>query len=376
MPVTNQFRHQTYSSQEPTAPWRMLSAEFPPQPGTPEFDQALKKFSQSIADEVDAIWLVHGTFAGNDAFGLFGQLEKLMPASGLLLKDLGKKMTDYLAGDSGNYTPEFAELIDLPIPVRRFVWSGENTHSGRSMAAVELLSELLTHVEQEKRVLLWGHSHAGNIAALITNLLGAESWCRFQFLELVEQLLPTERLKLKTAMSLNTKIDQLGSDLSLDVVNFGTPICYGWDATGYRRLFHVVHHRPIPETNPWQCPVVKAGMNFRDGFKGDWVQVLGITGSNFLPFLFDSTTRAAEQKLGQFLAPELTRSDYWSSVKHGMRVAEEGETLLVDYDNTDSLAGETAGHSIYTKPQWLAFHLELLASLYDSSKPPTNLPSP
>ena len=366
--MPNRFRHQVYSSKEPSAPWRTLAAEFPPQPGTPGFSQALESFAKSITAEVDSIWLVHGTFAGNDALGLFGQLEKLIPASGPVLKDFGKKMTDYLAGDSGNYTSEFVELIDVPIPVRRFVWSGENTHSGRSVAAVELLRELLTHIQQEKRVLLWGHSHAGNIAALITNLLAAEDRVRLQFLELVEQLLPTKRLPEKNSNSLSSKIEKFGSDLTLDIVNFGTPIAYGWDAAGYRRLFHIVHHRPLADANDWQWPVVKAGKNFPNGLKGDWVQILGITGSNFLPFLLNPATRAAEQQLGEFLAPGLGRSDYWSSIKHGMRVAEKGETVLVDYDDTDSLAGETAGHSIYTKPQWLAFHLELLASLFGSKK--------
>ena len=366
--VPKRFRHQVYSSKEPTAPWRTLNAEFPPQPGTPGFSQALENFSKSITAEVDSIWLVHGTFAGNDALGLFGQLEKLIPASGPILKEFGKKMTDYLAGDSGNYTSEFVELIDVPIPVRRFVWSGENTHSGRSMAAVELLRELLKHIQQEKRVLLWGHSHAGNIAALITNLLAAEDQLRLQFLELVEQLLPTKRLAENNSTSLNSKIEQFGSDLTLDIVNFGTPIAYGWDAAGYRRLFHIVHHRPLEDANDWQWPVVKAGKNFPNGLKGDLVQVLGITGSNFLPFMLNPATRAAEQQLGEFLAPGLSRGDYWSSIKHGMRVAEEGETVLVDYDDTDSLASETAGHSIYTKPQWLAFHLELLSSLFRPKK--------
>ncbi len=364
MPFKNHFQHCRYSGERPDAPWRMMDADFPAQPGSEAFERKVAAFADAIAGQVDAIWLVHGTFAGNDALGWFGQLERLVPAAGPVLKNVGKKLTDYLAGDSGNYTPEFAELIDVPIPVRRFVWSGENTHSGRCKAAMELAGELLSRIDDEKRVLLCGHSHAGNVAALITNMLGAEDWVRDQFLDLGEKLLPRKRVPGEAGASLREMLKSHGDELVVDVANFGMPVCYGWETAGWRKLLHVVNHRPIKGSPEWLCPVVDAGLKRRDGLKGDWVQVMGITGSNFLPWLLDSGTRNAESELHEFLAQGMPRREYWSRVKRGMRVAPEGETVLVAYDNTDGLAAETAGHSVYTKPQWLAFHLELLAEMY------------
>ncbi len=98
----------------------------------------------------------------------------------------------------------------------------------------------------------------------------------------------------------------------------------------------------------------------RDGSLGDVVQVLGITGSNFLPWLLSKSFRAVEQTLHDFLAPSCDRKNYWARARLGMRVADEGTTLLVSYEDVNGLARETMGHSIYTKPQWLSFHLKLL----------------
>jgi hypothetical protein len=51
-----------------------------------------------------------------------------------------------------------------------------------------------------------------------------------------------------------------------------------------------------------------------------------------------------------------------------MRVADEGETVLVNYENTDGHASQTFGHSVYTKPEWLAFHLELIEKFYGETR--------
>ena len=190
MPLNNHFRHQTYHADQPAAPWRLIEAPFPAQSSSDAFADTVSRFAKAVEENVDAVWFVHGTFAGNDALGWFGQLERLIPAAGPVLKNFGKKLTDVLAGDSGNFTPAFIDLIDVPVPTRRFVWSGENTHSGRSKAAIELLDELLQRADSESRVMLWGHSHAGNVAALISNLLAAEPWVRDKFLDLVEPLFP------------------------------------------------------------------------------------------------------------------------------------------------------------------------------------------
>jgi hypothetical protein len=367
MPLKNHFRHQEYHASQPTAEWRLVDAQYPPQPDSESFAKRMSAFADSIDGKVDAIWFVHGTFAGNDALGWFSQLERLVPAAGPVLKSFGKKLTDVLAGDSGNFPPRFVELFETNSTVRRFVWSGENTHSGRNKArgpeVMEmLLDQLLSRVDQEPQVMIWGHSHAGNVAALITNLIAAEPWVRDKFLDLVEPLFPARGPNKCPLMRVRSAIESgKSSKLQLDVINFGSPVCYGWDTAGYRSLTHVVAHVPQANQPEWLCPVsLKHAKAARDGSLGDVVQVLGITGSNFLPWLLSKSFRAVEQTLHDFLAPSCDRKNYWARARLGMRVADEGTTLLVSYEDVNGLARETMGHSIYTKPQWLSFHLKLL----------------
>ena len=366
MPLKNHFRHQQYTEAEPTAPWRLVDAEFPSQPGTDCFESVYSRFVDSVANNVDAIWLVHGTFAGHDALGWFGQLERLIPAAGTVLKDFGKKLTDVLAGNAGNFPPEFVDLFQEGPETRRFVWSGENTHSGRCKAAIELLDELLQRVDEEPRAMLWGHSHAGNVVALITNLLGAEPWVRDKFLNLVEPLFPIRDDRMCALARVRLAFESgLVERLKLDSFNFGSPISYGWDTAGYRKLIHIVNHVPLEGQPYWLCPLVEAGKNLADRVPGDLVQILGITGSDFLPWLLNRTTREVEAELHEFLAPDFSRRDWWSRAKFGMRAADEGETILISYENVDGHASQTFGHSVYTKPQWLSFHLDLIGRMYE-----------
>lgn len=367
MPNKNHFRHQQYKASEPKTPWRQIYADFPPQPDTTDFSACRNRFDKSISRHIDAIYLVHGTFAGNDALGWFSQLEKVMPAAGPVLKKYGKKLTDMLAGDDGNYTPKFQSLFPPSIPTRRFVWSGENTHSGRSKAAIELLDELLSRVDVEGRVLLWTHSHAANVVALITNLIAAEHSVQLDFLRRVQPLFsPTAQESDSLSRVENAVDSQTVNQLQLDIVNFGSPITYGWDTAGYRKLIHIVNHVPIEGRSEWLCPPSAKGNRAEDGQRGDLVQILGITGSDFFPWLLNSKTRASEKVLHQFLAPDCSRRDWWARASIGMRVAEEGETVLVNYQNQDKLATATFGHTVYTRPQWLSFHMELISDFYDS----------
>lgn len=393
MPVKNHFQHQRLTADEPEAPWSATAAPFPAQLGDPAFKDSIDRFIASIEQHIDSLWLVHGTFVGNDALGIFGQIERAIPALGPTLKLLGKNLTDALAGDTGNFSNRFAEQISGTALVNRFTWSGENSHSGRCKAAIELLAAMIEQIETCPRVLLWGHSHAGNIAALVTNMIGAEPWCRDAFLKLAEPLFPasnnqstqpTALVKVREAFSSGT-----AQKLELDIVNYGTPVSYGWDSGGYRKLMHVVNHHPASGQPLWLCPPVKvAGRwlfpNFNSNtgsevstpdslggddeqLSGDMIQILGIAGSEFLPWLLDQSTRDCETALQKFIAPGHERNEYIRHASIGARVANEGISVLVEYDNTNGLAAATMGHSIYTRTAWLAFHCDLVRkTLYSS----------
>jgi hypothetical protein len=364
MPKRNNFKHQTHSDQPPKAPYAILQAELPSAPSSPEFKSVSGKFAERIFGKVDAVYFSHGTFAGNDPLGWIAQFERSIPSSGSPLRELGKKLTDAITKDSGNFMDDFLELFPLEIPTRKFTWSGENTHTGRCQAAIKLLAVLFERIETEPRVLLWSHSHGGNVSALITNLLGADEWARNQFFDLMWPFFPSAENNELVKVQNSLEDESIRSRLKIDVVNFGTPICYGWDTSGYSQLMHVVHHKLSSGIPDYLSPALSlAG----DGIAGDVAQLIGITGSNFWPYLLSETTRETEKKVHEFLAPELTRKNYLQRFRLGMRVAEEGTTLLVDYDNANGWAKELAGHAIYTRKDWLAFHLDLVGARFYGS---------
>lgn len=307
MPKRNNFKHQIYTDQPPKAPFEVFSATLPPPPGTAGFNQSVKTFSQRIEDKIDAIYISHGTFVGNDALGWVAQIERAIPDSGSKLRQLGKRLTDALTKDSGNFMDGFADLIKSNIPARLFTWSGENVHTGRCRAAIDQLAQMFDRIDSEPRVLLWGHSHAGNIAALITNLIGADEWVRNQFFDLMWPFYPDadDNPLLKVQKSLED--ESLKQQLKIDVANFGTPICYGWDTGGYRNLLHIVNHKTNAGTEDYLAPAISIT---GEGIVGDIAQLLGITGSNFWPYLLTQTTRETEKKIHEFLAPDITRRDY------------------------------------------------------------------
>lgn len=336
---------------------------------------------------VGAVYLVHGTFAGLDTLGILAELGRWYPAGREAIGRIAKRMIDSIAGDAGNYTPRYAETfqesIGVPddwIPVRLFHWSSENHHLGRADAAVRLIDELAAlELPADRRILLWGHSHAGNVFALMTNLLGCNRTAVHQFFEAargyyrvpltgvvdipvwqrVFQLLVNEP-RCPAARALAQR--------KLDFVTFGTPIRYGWDSRGYDHLLHFVNHRPtsgLPEYRAAFPPTVD------DVFRaaaGDYIQQIGIAGTNAMPGILAWRAWLADRRLNELLQPNLSARDLLSRLKLGTRVQDEGTTLLVDYGPpSGNLAQHLAGHAVYTRYDWLLFHAEQVAARFYGS---------
>ncbi|RIK74295.1 MAG: hypothetical protein DCC67_16795 [Planctomycetota bacterium] len=384
----------------------MLHSGPPTEPSSPEFGERVAGAGAAFGRAgVAAVYLIHGTFAGNDALGLATELERLAPRLAQALRRCGKRTLDLILGETGNYTPRFAARMEQSlsrgagrsIPVRLFHWSSLNNHIGRADAAIRLLDELATFAQApihhpplskggagggvsaaedaadratspHVRVLLWSHSHGGNVVALATNLLGADDAARSEFFaaagafyrggwtgkpafpawQRVEELLARPEHPLRR--------------LQLDVVNFGTPIRYGWDSSGYAKLLHVTNHRPREgdadylARYPVRCAAVLSGR------AGDFVQQLGIAGSNLPPLPLALQTFLANRRLGSLLERQLPPRLLTTRMKAAMRVPEEGVTLLVDYDDPDRLPHRhLLGHAPYTRSRWLPLHCELVA---------------
>jgi len=387
MPRANRFRHQVYRSERPTSPYHLLPAVSPTDPSSAEFGDQLAEAGALFGQaQVAAIYCVHGTFAGNDALGLLTELARFAPGLSKSLSQLGKRTVDCVAGESGNYTPEFVVALQSAlssgakrtIPVRLFNWSSQNNHIGRADGAVRLLAELSrvanelvsaqTAGTEPPRMMLWGHSHGGNVLSLITNLLGADGEAREEFFHAARSFYrPWIRREIDMTVWQEVR-EILGNDdhalrhAALDIVSFGTPVRYGWDAGGYSKLLHFVHHRPSEGDAEFLAPHPIEMRRLLNAEQGDYVQQLGIAGTNFAPNPLALRTLLADWRLDRFLEQDLASERILTRLSHATRVPDEGTTLLVDYDAIEKgLHRHLAGHGVYTRQKWLPFHCREIA---------------
>ncbi len=366
MPKSNGFRHQSYSVNEPSSPWQLIRAGDPYSPDSPEFRQLLQSAARAYQRaEVAAIFLVHGTFAGDDALGFIHSVSRIFPPFAERARQAHKQASDRLLRDAGNYTAQYAERLqqDSGIPVHVFHWSSENHHLARADAAICLIDRIAAFdPSTSKRVLLWGHSHGGNVFALMTNLLAAESSTRRRFFRAARSYYRGSASRRDAASAWYRVRDFLrhggGQRLpKLDLVTFGTPIRYGWDTDGYGQLLHFVHHRPRTDLPPYRTGLPRSFEDILSADDGDYPQHLGIAGTNLTPNVFSWRSWLADVRLGRLLQSGVRRSDLLRRLQAGVRVADEGLTLLVDYGRTEeSFPLNLAGHAVYTRLRWLPFH--------------------
>ena len=391
MPWHNHFRHQRYGPPNPSQ-YELVAL--------PDTDWDKQQFVADTAiaarqirrADVSGILLIHGTFVGTDALGLFRKLAHFWQPAGEWLKQSSKQLSHVIAQDAGNYSPQYAEFLEHTvnqdegphIPVHLFSWSGENHHLGRADGAIQLLQQLTQwqHL-RPGRILCWGHSHGGNLLALLTNLLGSHRRVRRRFFRTVSRFYrwPGDRtVTNNTWRGMRKLLDQdepVFPNHTFDMVTFGTPIRYGWDTGVAKRLLHFVHHRRSAGRRPDQAPYPITAGDFLQGKHGDCVHQLAIAGTNWAPTVLSWRARRADRRLHRLLQKGVPSRDLLTHLEQGGRVAEDGHTLLVDYgDPASQQTQHLAGHSIYPRREWLAFHLNEVASRFYSSPESRQPPAP
>ena len=400
MPEHNHFRPQSYeptdaattSEAQARVKIEYLTAEAPPTRGSDDWNERMRRAGEQMrAEKVAAIYLLHGTFVGDDAVGLLRLLGGLWPSAGDVLRGCEKRFADKVVRDAGNYTPAYAAQLERDLaapnqlesaptpvpPVRLLNWTSENHHVGRADGAVQLLDELAarTFVPGD-RVVLWGHSHGGNVLALLTNLLGADVDTRRKFFDAARPLLtslfaPPEQIERwrRVQRLLETPGNPL-AHVALDIVTFGTPIRYGWDTNGYSRLLHMIYHRPIDGLPRDRARFPFSLISARRGKRGDYIQQVGISGTDFPTTLVHFAALAADRRLARLLEPGLRRLDLISRLKAGVRAPDEGLVLLIDYfEAAKRLIHGACGHAIYTRQDWILYHVELMAQRWYAPTP-------
>jgi hypothetical protein len=402
MPRQNGFRHQPY-------------------PTKPSLDPVVVQLSLEAEQELDfghlhtqfgvrKVLLVHGTFAGTDPFGINAIMragaEQLPDAARRVvdpvidrLADQTKRLTDTITADVANYNDgyrkHFQSLVRNDPEVSRLepTWSSENNHVARAGLAVRLLNELLQlHAEGfdpgDERVLLWGHSHADNGFAILSNLLANDRDSVEAFFTAAGDSLGKAGEDARQALAAAPTPHPMAQ--AVIVVTFGTPVRYGWDTDGLRSLVHVIHHRSIQDHED-PAAIIPAvtfgceGNSFGDNFTaattgvadvlkakhGDWVQAFAIAGTDIAPplkrednarlgvFLEEGLPEATPQKLRDRLKVACAR---W---KTRTRLHTDGRNLLIDYQSSNMTRFGPSrlavlGHGIYTMKDWLPGHLSLV----------------
>lgn len=388
MPANNQYRHQAY----------------PPQPVQPvelhllQHREGLAGAASALHTQlcIDRVILVHGTFLGDDPLGLASSLRMMSegaprlaaPLRGLAerLQQRTRPAVSAIARDMGNYTAEFCDLfqqlvgVDPQVELLEPTWSGENHAYARLDLAVRIVQQLLLRpLPAGRRVMLWGHSHAGNAFAMLTNLLagGLAEWRRIcaaagnpqeEHWRVVEQ----EMLRYPGRHPLAD---------SLFLVTFGTPVRYGWDSLGYRDLLHVSFHRVHDESHPERTqplfPMHSPG-DVAAARWGDWVQAFAIAGTDVsslqrrkvneqLNQILESGLEPPEHELDTRLIVPARVRDLCARLKHGIRCHTDGLNLLVDYEPSGEaifpgipIEQTVLGHGVATTVTWLPAHLQLV----------------
>jgi len=370
----NPFRHQAYNYAPPRAPHHSLRPGAHPPVGSDEFARRMDRVGACLdAAGVGAVYLAHGTFVGHDAAGVVAELARVFPRAGRAVRRAIKQIVDKLSGEAGNYTGAFAECLERAInspkrpfiPVRRFHWSSENHHLGRADGAVRLIDELVRQRPPSgRRILLWGHSHAGNVFALATHLLSGNREAIRSFFDATEVYYSwpiVHCVDVPVWKQVRRLLESAGrplADVALDVVTFGTPIRYGWDPAGYDRLLHFIHHRPAAGLPEYRAAFPPRIEDVTKAAGGDYVQQLGIAGTNVMPSMLAWRSWLADQRLNRLLQKDLPpgRRDRFRA---GAIVPDAGTTLLVDYGPlSGDVTQHLAGHAVYTSQQWLLFHAE------------------
>ncbi|HQU47062.1 MAG TPA: hypothetical protein PK867_29935 [Pirellulales bacterium] len=313
---------------------------------------------------------MHGSFAALDSLSILSSLARHYRAGRRTISRIAAQIVDADVRDAGNYTPRYAEAFEAATggrtPVRLVSWSSENHHLGRADAAVRLLDELASlELSAGQRVMFWGHGHAGNVFAMMSQLLSAEPSAVEQFFAAASVYYRWPLAGLvdipvwQRVRQLLTRTRHRLQQRPCDYVTFGTPVRYGWRLRDGNRLLHFIHHRPSGGRAGHLAAFPAGSDDFQQAAGGDYLQQVGIAGTDAPPSPLAWRSWLANRRLGRLWAPNFDPRDLVDRLQTGARVPDCGTTLLVDYGTSSGMLSEhLAGHAVYTRPEWLLFHAE------------------
>jgi len=422
MPVENNFQHDELSRKNPGE--RLVITELTPggQPESPEWIEAMAGRGRSMSQAgVRTILFLHGAIHGTDVFGAqrldeAGGLKRgysrgvsgldallaamrqetngIPPLPGQVVPPLSddeatKKLLDRQIGDAGNFTQDSVSLAQRalnksstkPIACLRRLWSSEHHHLGRTVSAVRLLNDLVSHcdaqhLESGDRILVQAHGQAGLVLALVSNFMCPSpiTGKAKLFSILASYSEQTGQADLAAAVKRLDSLLASGNPLNgvtLDIVTFGQPVRYGWDPSGIGQLLHVVNHRNLRTDNKtWlaKMELPQITMEMPIAWGGDYVQELAVAGSDAVPS--HEAGKVANKAIWEMVEPFDGFERWLECARRAVRVPSEGRCLLVDYKDSTRSANPRDhyyGHAAYTRRNAMLFNTTQIVDTFYSA---------
>jgi len=420
MPIENNFQHDEMSRKNPgdRLAYRELSGVAAPD--SPPWQEAMGAVGSQLSQAgVRLVMFLHGSMLGTDVFGLqrldevgglkrgysrgISGLDSLLafmregsngigPLPGGLIPPLPneeatKKLLDEQIGDAANFTRAYVESFRRATNQKtapsltcvRELWSGENHHLGRAMAACVLLEHVNVLVTEQRlnaadRILIEGHGQAGLVLALASNLLcPSQITGRKKLLEILlshaQQAARPHLVAILERIEPLLTSNSLLNGAALDIVTFGTPVRYGWDLSGIGKLLHIVNHRNLrTDGKTWlsKMELPQITMEMPIAWGGDYVQELAVAGTDAMPA--SESAKAANKAVWELVEPYDGFERWVECARRAVRCPSEGTCLLVDYkDCTGSTNARDHyyGHAAYTRMDAMLFNAqEIVARLY------------
>ena len=387
MPANNRFAHQNYPTRPVLSPRLITLRSVEPVAG------AVAELHTRV--RIGRVIVVHGTFVGNDPFAVAETLKSLgsgVPLIGEQLEKMAEMIqqntqpvTNSVIQDMGTYTEvfrdQFQSLVgdDPVVELLNPTWSSQNHHFARADLAVRLVHQMLMRPPMPgQRILLWGHSHAGNAFAVLTNLLANERNSVDQFFAAVGEQEEPHWETVQNALRSVGGPHPLSQ--SVVIVAFGTPVRYGWDVHGCAQLIHVLHHRPHDPATPFLTKPLFPPQTLPDVMSatwGDWIQAFAVAGTDVVSAATldenDRLTNLLERNLAEpvheldtrFIPTARLRNTCYRW-KQGTRCHTDGLNLLLNYQPSGEsvlglpLESTVFGHGVATTVKWLPAHLRLV----------------
>ncbi|MCP4265699.1 MAG: hypothetical protein GY777_09010 [Candidatus Brocadiaceae bacterium] len=349
-------------------------------PGSYEWKKQMAQLGEAMKDSmVRHVFFTHGTFAGNDPIGINRLLENIEETTGKqifrtsILRKFTKDAINRLTKDLGNFTEgykdSFHNAVSNNINCDLFVWSGENHHTARLIGAVELSQKLSDTIRQfnyvkNERIILMGHSHAGQIFALLATLLENGDKANELY----------DIIDIMSGFDVNTLRDNLAEikNVCLDFVTFGTPVRYRWGKYHNYRLINIINDR----NNNVKIDGI---LRTRDG---DYVQQWATEGTDVKSASFSENNERLDDVLEN--RGRISASEFLEKLKDHTRKfplyydsTEAHQTFLVDYQDQDDKSTMDKllefdsiphcvktlfGHGIYTRKETMLFNAYLIAN--------------